>query len=45
MRNAKKQIKKQMLRQLALDPGNELPDEVAEPTKAPLVSRYGGILI
>ncbi|KAL4771273.1 hypothetical protein BDW60DRAFT_66429 [Aspergillus nidulans var. acristatus] len=30
MRNAKKQIKKQMLRQLALDPDNELPDECRE---------------
>ncbi|KAL4752851.1 hypothetical protein BDW72DRAFT_211196 [Aspergillus terricola var. indicus] len=30
MRNAKKQIKKQMLRQLASDPGNELPDECRE---------------
>lgn len=28
MRNAKKQIKKQTLRQVALDPDNELPDDV-----------------
>ena len=28
MRNAKKQIKKQTLRELALDPDNELPDDV-----------------
>ncbi|KAL4738304.1 hypothetical protein BDV11DRAFT_206061 [Aspergillus similis] len=38
MRNAKKQIKKQMLRQLALDPDNELPDECREPLT--IVSLY-----
>ncbi|KAL3437403.1 hypothetical protein BDV09DRAFT_17464 [Aspergillus tetrazonus] len=38
MRNAKKQIKKQMLRQLALDPDNELPDECREPLA--IVSLY-----
>ncbi|KAL3479854.1 hypothetical protein BJX99DRAFT_53063 [Aspergillus californicus] len=31
MRNAKKQIKKQTLRQLAFDPDNELPDDCREP--------------
>ncbi|KAL4979145.1 hypothetical protein BDW66DRAFT_169322 [Aspergillus desertorum] len=30
-RNAKKQFKKQTIRQLAFDPGNELPDECREP--------------
>ncbi|BCS20639.1 uncharacterized protein APUU_21071A [Aspergillus puulaauensis] len=38
VRNAKKQIKKQTLRQLALDPDNELPDDCRDPLA--IVSLY-----
>ncbi|KAL4803656.1 hypothetical protein BDV18DRAFT_37202 [Aspergillus unguis] len=38
VRNAKKQIKKQALRQLAFDPDNELPDDCREPLA--IVSLY-----